>query len=69
MLINSKPRGHEVLTQEELDSIGSRLEHLPHKCLKCLEQEMGMSRDCKNCNKVIEAVTLQNHSCALFAAT
>jgi hypothetical protein len=26
MLINSKPKGHEVLTQEEVDSIGSRLE-------------------------------------------
>jgi hypothetical protein len=42
MLINSKPKGHEVLTQEGLDSIGSKLEHLQHECLKCLAQEMGM---------------------------
>lgn len=65
MLINSKPKGHEVLTQEELDNIGSVLEHLHHKCLA---QEMAMSGDLKNCSEVIEDMTLQNHNIALFAA-
>lgn len=56
MFINSKPKGHEVLTQEELDNIGPRLEHLHHKCLHCLAQEMGMSRDHKNCKEVTTTV-------------
>jgi hypothetical protein len=51
-----------------LDSIGSKLEHLQHECLKCLAQEMGMWRDHRNCSEVIEDITLQNHNCALFAA-
>jgi hypothetical protein len=58
MLINRKRKEHEVLTQEEVYSIGFGLEQFPHKCLKCLAQEMGMSRNCKNCNKVNEATII-----------
>jgi hypothetical protein len=62
MLINRKPREHEALTQEEVCSIGSRLEQFPHKCLA---QKMGTSRNCKNRNKVKEA-TIIVYSLQLF---
>jgi hypothetical protein len=33
-----------VLTDEKLDDIGARLEHIPRKSLKCLAQETGVSK-------------------------
>ena len=36
-------RRRQVLTEETLDEIGERLEHIPQKSLKCLSQETGVS--------------------------
>jgi hypothetical protein len=44
-LLDKKPaRKRRVLTEEKLDEIGARLEHTPHKSLRCLAQEMGISK-------------------------
>jgi hypothetical protein len=43
-LLRDKKLKHkcQVLTQEKLDDIGSRLEHTPRKSLKCPAQETGV---------------------------
>jgi hypothetical protein len=33
-----------VLAGEELDEIGTRLEHTPHRSLRCLSQETSVSK-------------------------
>jgi transposase len=45
LLIDSKQKHkHGVLTEEKLDDIGARLEHLPRKSLKHLAQETWVSK-------------------------
>jgi hypothetical protein len=44
LLIEKKPKHeHQVLTEEKLDDIGSRLDHTPRKSLKHLAQVTGVS--------------------------
>jgi transposase len=45
LLIDKKTKHkHRVLTEEELDDTGARLQHTPRKSLKCLAQEIGESK-------------------------
>jgi hypothetical protein len=45
-LLTDKKQKHkyQLLTEEKLEDMGTRLEHTPRKSLKCLPQETGMSK-------------------------
>jgi hypothetical protein len=42
LIDKGKKHKHQVLTEEKLDDIGTRLEHIPRKSLKHLAQETGV---------------------------